>query len=71
MATRFASKWLVLGIDLFTVAVSFILAYFIRFNLNMNFDLSILVLQLPLVVLIALIAFLITGSYKGVFGYAG
>lgn len=71
MATRFACKWLVLGIDLFTVAVSFILAYFIRFNLNMNFDLSILELQLPLVVLIALMAFLITGSYKGVYGHTG
>ena len=69
MATRFASKWLVLGIDLFTIAVSFVLAYFIRFNLTMNFDVSILALQLPIVVLIALMAFLITGSYKGVFGH--
>jgi FlaA1/EpsC-like NDP-sugar epimerase len=64
MATRFASKWLVLGIDLLTIAVSFVLAYFIRFNLTMNFDVSKLALQLPM-------AFLITGSYKGVFGYAG
>ena len=71
MATQFASKWLVLGIDLFTVAVSFVLAYFIRFNLTMNFDVSKLALQLPMVLLIALMAFLITGSYKGVFGYAG
>jgi hypothetical protein len=48
MATRFASKWLVLGIDLLTIAVSFVLAYFIRFNLTMNFDVSKLALQLPM-----------------------
>jgi len=71
MTTWFANKWFVLGIDLFTIAVSFVLAYFIRFNLSMNFDLSLLALQLPMVVLIALIAFLITGTYKEVFGNTG
>ena len=71
MATQFVSKWLVLGIDLVTVAVSFFLAYLIRFNLNLNFDISKLVIQLPVVVLIALMAFLITGSYKGVIRHIG
>ncbi|MCE2613911.1 hypothetical protein LVD13_13105 [Flavobacteriaceae bacterium D16] len=71
MATWFTNKWLILGIDLLTIAVSFVLAYFIRFNLSMNFDLSVLALQLPMVVLIALMAFLITGSYKGVFRHTG
>ncbi|MBT8321779.1 MAG: hypothetical protein KJO90_08975 [Eudoraea sp.] len=71
MATRFASKRLILGIDLFTITVSFVLAYYIRFNLSMNFDTSLLALQLPMVVLIVLMAFLITGSYKGVFGHNG
>ena len=65
MATRFANKWLVLAIDLFTIGISFFLAYLIRFNLNMNFDVSKMALQLPAVVLIALIAFLLMGSYKG------
>ncbi|MBT8205219.1 MAG: hypothetical protein KJO20_07585 [Eudoraea sp.] len=71
MTTRFTSKWLVLGIDLFTIAVSFFLAYFIRFNLTMNFDMSVLALQLPMIILIALMAFLITGSYKEVLGHTG
>lgn len=65
MATRFANKWPVLAIDLFTIGISFFLAYLIRFNLKMNFDVSKMALQLPVVVLIALIAFLIMGSYKG------
>ena len=70
MTTQFRRKWLVLGIDLLTIAVSFFLAYLIRFNLTINFDMSKLALQIPVVVLIALVAFLITGSYKGVSGLA-
>ncbi|MGB5403871.1 MAG: hypothetical protein WBN13_07840 [Robiginitalea sp.] len=70
MATHFGNKWLILGIDMFTIAVSFFLAYLIRFNLTINFDMSKLAVQIPVVVLIALIAFLIAGSYKGVSGLA-
>ncbi len=71
MATQFRRKWLVLGIDLFTIAVSFFLAYLIRFNLSLNFDMSKVVLKLPVVLLISLIVFLITGSYKEVFSQTG
>lgn len=71
MTTQFESKWLVPGIDLITVAVSFFLAYLIRFNLNLNFDVSKLWIQLPAVVLITLMALLITGSYKGEFRHIG
>lgn len=67
MTTRLTNKWLVLAIDLFTITVSFFLAYFIRFNLTVNFDVSKMVLQLPMVLLIGLTAFLITGSFKGEF----
>lgn len=70
MGTRIVSKWLVLVIDLLAIAGSFFLAYLIRFNLTINFDMSELALQIPVVVLIALIAFLISGSYKGVSGPA-
>jgi FlaA1/EpsC-like NDP-sugar epimerase len=70
MVTRSASKWLVLGIDLITIAVSFLLAYIIRFNMSLNFNWSLLELQLPLVALLALMVFLITGSYKGILGRA-
>ena len=71
MTTRLTSKWFILSMDLFTVAVSFFLAYFIRFNLTVNFDMSKMALQLPMVLLIGLAAFLITGSSKGEFGKTG
>ena len=70
MATRFVSKWLLLGIDIFITGISFFLAYLIRFNLSMNFDISKMVLQLPLVVLIVMVALLITGSYKEAFRHS-
>ena len=67
MTKQSASKWLILGIDLVTLAVSFFLAYLIRFNLSLSFDMSKLMIQLPVVVLIVFVGFLITGSYKGVY----
>lgn len=70
-AQRYASKWLVLAIDLVVVAISFLLSYFIRFNLTFNFEVNKLLVQLPVVVVIALISFLIIGSYKGVVRHTG
>ncbi|WP_222983950.1 polysaccharide biosynthesis protein [Flagellimonas meishanensis] len=67
----FASKWTVLLIDLCIVSVSFVLAYFIRFNLSFNFDVNRLWVQLPVVVLLFLFAFFISGSYKGVVRHTG
>lgn len=68
---RYASKWLVLGIDVAIVAISFVLSYFIRFNLTFDFDVDKLFVQLPWVSLIALFSFLIVGSYKGVVRHTG
>ncbi|WP_343486590.1 nucleoside-diphosphate sugar epimerase/dehydratase [Allomuricauda sp. d1] len=68
---RYASKWLVLAIDVIIVAISFVLSYFIRFNLTFDFDVDKLFVQLPWVSLIALISFLIVGSYKGVVRHTG
>ena len=70
-AQRYASKWLVLFIDLIAVAFSFILSYFIRFNLTLNFEVEKLIMQLPLVIGAALVSFLIVGSYKGVVRHTG
>ena len=70
-AQRYASKWLVLGIDLLTVVSSFVLSYFIRFNLTLNFDINNFLVQIPLVAISSLIAFLIVGSYKGVVRHTG
>jgi len=68
---KYASKWLVLAIDIVIVSMSFILSYFILFNLTLNFDISKLFLQLPLVGLLSLVSFLIVGSYKGVVRHTG
>ncbi|WP_425236731.1 hypothetical protein [Ulvibacterium sp.] len=68
---RYASKWLVLGIDIAIVVISFVLSYFIRFNLTFDFDVDKLFVQLPWVSLIALFSFLIVGSYKGVVRHTG
>lgn len=70
-AHRYASKWLVLAIDVFLTAVSFVLAYIIRFNLTLNFEGEDLFVQLPIVVLVATLAFIYTGSYKGVVRHTG
>lgn len=68
---RYASKWMVLLIDLATVAFAFVLSYLIRFNLTLDFEVSNLFVQLPLVLLASLASFLMVGSYKGVVRHTG
>ncbi|MDP3313051.1 nucleoside-diphosphate sugar epimerase/dehydratase [Lutibacter sp.] len=58
-------RWMVLMIDCYIVINTFILAYFIRFNFELTFDVSKLKFQLPLVLLVALVSFISIGSYKG------
>ena len=70
-AHRYASKWLVLGIDIFLICFSFILSYLIRFNLTLDFETDRLFLQLPFVALVAMVSFILTGSYKGVVRHTG
>tara|TARA_R110002073_G_scaffold322276_2_gene498842 strand:+ start:24800 stop:26704 length:1905 start_codon:yes stop_codon:yes gene_type:complete len=68
---KYASKWIVLAIDLILVSLSFVFAYFIRFEGTFNFDKSILLYQGPFIVLIGLISFLTVGSYKGIIRHTG
>ena len=70
-AHRYASKWLVLVIDVVLISISFVLAYIIRFNLTFDFDSEKLFVQLPIVAIIALLSFLYTESYKGVVRHTG
>lgn len=69
--SKYASKWLVLAIDVCIVSVAFTLSYIIRFNMTFDFDVKKLVIQLPIVALISVVAFLISGSYKGVVRHTG
>ena len=68
---NYASKWTVLFIDLCIVSACFVLAYFIRFNLSFRFDVSMLWTQLPVVLILFLVSFAISGSYKGVIRHTG
>ncbi len=68
---KYASKWVVLCIDVFLVCLSFIVAYTIRFNVSLDFNMSNFKIQLPIVALISLISFLFVGSYKGVIRHTG
>ncbi|MDT0607826.1 polysaccharide biosynthesis protein [Croceitalea rosinachiae] len=68
---RYASKWLVLAIDVVIVCMAFVLSYFVRFNLTFDFAVENLYMQVPLVAIVALFSFLIIGSYKGVIRHTG
>jgi len=68
---KYASKWLVLAIDLVTVVFTFLLAYLIRFNFTLDFDKTQLFVQLPIVLFIASISFLSIGSYKSIIRHTG
>ncbi|MBO0323555.1 polysaccharide biosynthesis protein [Muricauda sp. CAU 1633] len=68
---RYASKWLVLAIDTLVIAFSFVLSYIIRFNLSFDFDVSKLLVQLPVVMFMAAAAFVVTGSHKGFVRHTG
>ena len=67
---KYASKWVVLIIDLLLLLGCFIFSNFIRY-----IDLSILkttiLAQLPIIVFAGLISFLLVGSYKGIIRHTG
>jgi len=63
---KYASKWLVLFVDVVLLCVSYILAYLIRFDLSLNLDYWQLSQQIPIIIIIGIFSFLIVGSYKGI-----
>lgn len=68
---KYASRWLVLSIDIILVCFTFLLAYVIRFDLSFNFKTQDFYHQLPIVVVCALLSFLSIGSYKGIVRHTG
>lgn len=71
LSEKYASKWLVLAIDLGIVMLTFLMAYAIRFNFTLNFDIEQLIVQIPFVLLMASVSFLIVGSFKSVIRHTG
>jgi FlaA1/EpsC-like NDP-sugar epimerase len=67
----YASKWVVLSIDLFLVGISFVFSYFIMFSASFDFDYKHLIIQIPVILIISLSSFLIIGSYKGIIRHTG
>ena len=68
---RYASRWIVLIVDIILICISFILAYAVRFNASLNFDIDNLYYQIPFISTIALISFLSVGSYRGIIRHTG
>ncbi|WP_456441540.1 polysaccharide biosynthesis protein [Psychroserpens sp.] len=71
ISQKYASRWLVMLFDLIVVAFTFIIAYVIRFNFKIDFDVLVMFKQIPFVFLAAFISFLLVGSYKGVVRFTG
>jgi len=71
ISQRYASKWLVLLFDVSIVVATFFLAYLIRFNFKLEFEVSTLIEQLPYVIVVAAISLIAVGSYKGVVRFTG
>ncbi|WP_299436896.1 nucleoside-diphosphate sugar epimerase/dehydratase [uncultured Aquimarina sp.] len=68
---KHASKWLVLSIDIAITILNFFLAYVVRFGITLDFEVTNLVYQIPVMTILAGISFLMIGSYKGVVRHTG
>lgn len=68
---RYASKWLVLLFDVAIVIVNIFLAYFIRFNFRFDFDIMVVLKQVPFIFFASVISFLLVKSHKGIVRYTG
>ncbi|MGV8812472.1 MAG: polysaccharide biosynthesis protein [Gelidibacter sp.] len=71
VSQKYAPKWLVLLFDLLIVVITFILAYFIRYNFKLGFNFNLVIEQIPYVLLAALISFLAVRSHRAVVRFTG
>ncbi|WP_353777541.1 SDR family NAD(P)-dependent oxidoreductase [Winogradskyella sp. 3972H.M.0a.05] len=68
---KYASKWLILAIDVAIVLFSFFLAYVIRYNFKLDFDPVQVLKQIPLVIVVSVLCFMLVGTHKTVVRYIG
>jgi FlaA1/EpsC-like NDP-sugar epimerase len=71
VSKKYASQWLVLLFDIFIIVGTFFLAYLIRFNFKLDFDFTLLLKQIPYVIISSAISLIAVGSYKGVVRFTG
>ncbi len=64
-ANATVARWVVLLIDVSLVLQSFFIAYLIIFNFKLSFQQYGFFSQIPLVIILAVLSFLIVGSHKG------
>ena len=57
--------------DLLVIAFTFFLAYLIRFNFEIDFEIYTFIKQIPFVIIAATISFLIVSSHKSVVRFTG
>ena len=67
----YTSKWIVLLIDLFIVSQSYVLANLFFYNFKISLFSIFVFIQMPFIILFALIGFLLTESYKGIVRHTG
>ncbi len=70
-SSKYASQWLVLGVDLFLITINLILAYLIRFQFDLSFIDYSFYLSIVFTFFTATISFLAIGSFKGVIRHTG
>ncbi len=68
---KYASRWLILFLEVLVTVFTFFLAYIIRFNIKLEFELAVFLKQLPIIATLAVISFLLLGTYKGVVRFTG
>ncbi len=71
-ADKVLSRWIVLGLDILTVAASFLAAYIVRFSLDIQMlDLGVYFKNLPAVLLTQTVFFVVFNSFRGIIRHTG
>ncbi len=64
-------RWVVLLFDTYIIINTFGIAYFIHSNMSIRFSLSMMLKQMPIVVLASVVAFLSVELHRGIIRYSG
>ena len=67
----YTSPWIVLAIDIVIVVQTFFLAYLIFYNFKISLYNSFLFHQVPFIIFVSFISFIIVGSHKGIIRHTG
>lgn len=68
---RYASRWLILLLEVLITIFTFFFAYIIRFNIELDFGIISFLKQIPIIAVLSLVSFLMLGTYKGVVRFTG